>query len=102
MAPVHFVDRLFGSAAAATQPWRRHDRLAGPGPPRDCPIRCGGFAPATPKPSYERKDAGDVGPLPLVGPERYRQSAKATKMPTRQRVTFLSDPTEMRLGYIVK
>jgi hypothetical protein len=41
-------------------------------------------------------------PLPLVGPERYRQSAKATKMPTRQRVTFLSDPTEMRLGYIVK
>jgi hypothetical protein len=76
--------------------------------PADCvrhgavPDTCGGFAPATPKPSYERKTLERFVPLPLVGPEPYRQSDEATKMPTRQRVTFLSDPTETGLGYIVK
>lgn len=63
-----------------------------------CPVPRGGSAPATRESASIKVALGSVVGLPLVGPELYRSVGWLS----RPRVTFLLDPTETGLGYIVK
>ena len=63
-----------------------------------CPVPHGGSAPATRENLPLKEELESVVALPLVGPESYTLFGCLL----RPWVTFLFDPTETGLGYIIK